>query len=86
MYNTIDIKVVWKKKWAWNQNNGKQMILVSMDTHMYKQCILNCEILKKRVAVCQLVAVELRGVTVHFFLKNIFRISIQIMSQRWKKN
>jgi hypothetical protein len=25
---------------VWNQSNGKQMILVSMDTHMYKQCII----------------------------------------------
>jgi hypothetical protein len=24
---------------VWDQSNGKQMILVSMDTHMYKQCV-----------------------------------------------
>jgi hypothetical protein len=29
------VKVVW----VWDQSNGKQMILVSMDTYRYKQCI-----------------------------------------------
>jgi hypothetical protein len=28
-----------KVVWVWDQSNGKQIILVSMDTHMYKQCI-----------------------------------------------
>jgi hypothetical protein len=40
---TLLIKVVW----VWDQSNGKQMILISMDTHMYKQCIIMK--LKKRV-------------------------------------
>lgn len=31
----IPIKVVW----VWDQSNGNQMILVSVDTHMYKQCL-----------------------------------------------
>jgi hypothetical protein len=25
---------------VWDQSNGKPMILISMDTHMYKQCII----------------------------------------------
>jgi hypothetical protein len=39
------------------------------------------EIIKKSVAVCPLVTAELRGISVYFFLKNIFRISIQIINQ-----
>jgi hypothetical protein len=32
----VSLKVVW----AWNQSKGKQMILVWMDTHFYKQCMI----------------------------------------------
>jgi hypothetical protein len=58
------------------------MILVSMDTHMYKKCI-TMKLKKKECSRLPASGCGTKGGnSVYFSLKNIFRISIQIISQR----